>query len=69
MTEMSSQTETMPPLQSDDFRISIEVDSFLQMENRFTVCVWFMVCQLHSKRNGKKQLIVIRMRPVEVHTK
>lgn len=27
--EMSSQTEIMPPLQSDDFHISIEADNFL----------------------------------------
>lgn len=29
--EMSSQTEIMPPLQSDDFRISIEVGNSLRL--------------------------------------
>lgn len=48
--EKSSQTEIMPPLQSDDFRISIEADNFLHL------CCWYDSVQFSLGKSMMMQM-------------
>lgn len=63
---MSSQTEIMPPLQSDDFHISIEADNFLQLRC-WIDSVQFTKKKIDDDANASEMKRKITFFPLYIH--